>query len=77
MWHALVHVRYGRQSRRIAVAESDWDLRASLVYAHGRPAILLQGVRDGASGLTLRLPGREPVRLELFAGQSAYAVAVP
>lgn len=77
LWHALVHVRYGRQSRRIAVVESDWDLRASLVYAHGRPAILLQGVRDGASGLTLRLPGREPVRLELKADQAAYTVTVP
>ncbi|MCG3183851.1 MAG: hypothetical protein ICCCNLDF_01960 [Planctomycetes bacterium] len=77
LWHALIHVRYGRHSRPIAVAESDWHLRASLVYAHGRPAILLQGLDEDDTGLTLRLPGREPVRVALVAGRSAYSVDVP
>lgn len=77
LWHALIHVRYGRHSRPIAVAESTWHLRASLVYAHGRPAILLQGLDEDDTGLTLRLPGREPVRVALVAGRSAYSVDVP
>lgn len=73
LWSAVVHVSDGKLTWTTAVAERD-ELRVCLVLADGRLAIVVQGVPEGALSISLRLPDRDPVRVELQSEQSAYAV---
>jgi hypothetical protein len=73
LWCAVVHASDGDHVRTEGVAERG-ALRVSLVRHDGRFVIVVQGLADSVTSVSLRLPDRDPVRVALKDGQAAYVV---
>ena len=73
LWCAVVHAADDEHVWTEGVAECD-ELRVSLVRHEGRYAIVVQGLKDTVSSVSLRLPDRDPVRVVLKDDQVAYVV---
>ena len=63
----------GNRTSTGVVAEQG-DLSATLVQVEGRHAVVVRGLPEDATGISLRLPEHDPVRVELENDQKAYIV---
>ncbi|MEZ5991942.1 MAG: carboxypeptidase-like regulatory domain-containing protein [Planctomycetota bacterium] len=73
LWCAVVHAVDGYRTSTGVVAEQG-DLSVTLVQVEGRHAVVVRGLPEGATGISLRLPEHDPVRVELENDQKAYIV---